>query len=159
MGTEPTLDACVSMVNHRLHFRYRMPWPFPVWVIRPQPFLLWRKLHNFFNTLGHLWACKQSLIVRTELQSFSLILLLHLQNFSLLEKITKPGQIGFILKSTETQKGPQSCWAWLTFTRRGAQPSSCFRQARILSCSSHTNPPGLETSADTFVLIPQENET
>lgn len=113
----------------------------------------------FFNTLGHLWVCKQSLIVRTELQSFSLILLLHFQNFSLLEEITKPGQTGFILKSTETQKGPQSCWAWLAFTRRAAQPSSCFIQPRVLSCSSHTIPLGLETSADTFVLIPQENET
>lgn len=47
IGTEPTLDACVSMVNHRLHSRYRTPWPFLLWVISPQPFPLWRKLHHF----------------------------------------------------------------------------------------------------------------
>ena len=42
---------------------------------------------------------------------------------------------------------------------QGSQASSCFRQARVLSCISHTTAPGLETAADTFVLIPQENET
>lgn len=63
MGAEPTLDTSVSAVNHRLYFKYSVPWPFPIWLIGPQTFPLWKKLHNF-NTLGHPWVCKYSPILR-----------------------------------------------------------------------------------------------
>ena len=47
----------------------------------------------------------------------------------------------------------------LACIRSQGSPAQQLFQTRVLSCSSHTTPPGLETAADTFVLIPQENET